>query len=214
MKTPAGPPRVRLICLYAAPLAAALLGAVGTAGRAASVTPPPASAPAEDIRDIRGPQPVASSWLLPALLGAGVAVAVVAYGVVRRRRRRAAVPELTPHAAALQRLDALRAAMPALGVTAFAVAASDVIRQYIEVRFRVAVTRRTTEEFLADLLTSADATLVRHRDLLAEFLRRCDYAKFAGGAAQPDSVDGLYQGSRSFVLATVPEESHDSIPAA
>ena len=201
--------RACLNCLRRASCAGLVLCSAGMAGCAATASPA-----AEDIRDIRGLQSPTSSWLLPALLGGGAAVAVTAYGIARWRRRRTAVPALAPHALALQRLDALRAEMPALGTTAFAVAASDVIRRYIEARFGVTVTRRTTEEFLEDLLTSPDSTLARHRGLLAEFLRRCDYAKFAGATPQLESVDGMYRGARSFVLETMPQESHDSIPAA
>jgi hypothetical protein len=111
---------------------------------------------------------------------------------------------LPPHELALQRLDAIRAQTPKLGATAFAVAASDVIRGYLEVRFNVTATRRTTEEFLADLLQSPVSTLVEQRDLLQEFLRHCDYAKFAGAAGELESVEGLYLNARRFVTATAP----------
>jgi hypothetical protein len=162
--------------------------------------------PAEDIRDIRGPRQVqAAAWRLPALI-AGVALLAAALYAALRWRRRREEPEvpLPPHELALQRLDAIRAQTPKLGATAFAVAASDVIRGYLEVRFNVTATRRTTEEFLADLLQSPVSTLVEQRDLLQEFLRHCDYAKFAGAAGELESVEGLYLNARRFVTATAP----------
>jgi hypothetical protein len=95
--------------------------------------------------------------------------------------------------------------MSALGANAFAVAASDVIRGYIELRFDVTATRRTTEEFLGSLLQSPVSALVEQRALLQEFLRRCDYAKFAGAAGELESVEGLYQNARTFIGATAPK---------
>jgi hypothetical protein len=172
------------------------------------------SAASEDIRDIRGPRPPQLPLPWP-VLAAGVAVlAGAAYGVYRWRRRRKPIAPLLPHELALQRLEALRAQMPALGTTAFAVAASDIIRTYIEVRFGVTVTRRTTDEFLQDLLASPDSALSQHRPLLNEFLRRCDYAKFAGSSVALESVEGMYRGAQTFVTQTVPQEPHDSVSAA
>jgi hypothetical protein len=182
-------------------------GAIATA-TAESPGDPPAGAgasAAEDIRDIRGPRLVQPAWRLPALL-AGIALLVVAlYAVLRWRRGDKPEPPLLPHELALKRLDAIRAQMPALGATAFAVAASDVIRHYLEARFDVTATRRTTEEFLGSLLQSPVSTLVEHRALLQEFLRRCDYAKFAGAAGELESVEGLYLNARTFISTTAPQ---------
>lgn len=175
--------------------------AVGFAAPAAS----PASAPAEDIRDIRGPRPSALPLPWPVLAAAAVALAAAGYGLSRWRRRRPIVLVLKPHEVALQRLTALRAQMPALGTTGFAVAASDIIRSYIEVRFGVTVTRRTTDEFLADLAASKDSALNQHAPLLNEFLRRCDYAKFAGASGALESVEGMYQGAETFLTQTAPQ---------
>jgi hypothetical protein len=175
------------------------------AGNAGDPAAGAASSATEDIRDLRGPRQVQPAWRLPALI-AGVAVLAAAlYAVLRWRRREEPETPLLPHELALQRLDAIRAQRPALGATAFAVEASDVIRRYLEVRFNVTATRRTTEEFLADLLQSPVSTLVEQRALLQEFLRRCDYAKFAGAAGELESVEGLYLNARTFVTATALE---------
>ena len=178
----------------------------------ASVAPPAASgepaasAAAEDIRDIRGPRPPQGPLPWPAWVMASAALAGAAYGFFRwqRGRRKPAVP-LMPHELALQRLEALRAQMPALGTTAFAVAASNIIRGYIEVRFGVTVTPRTTDEFLADLSASPESALKLHQPLLNEFLRRCDYAKFAGASVAQESVEGMYRGAQIFITQTAPQ---------
>jgi hypothetical protein len=180
-----------LLCASAAALAAA--------------GEPAASAASEDIRDIRGPRPPQLPLPWPVWVAATAALAGAAYGLYRWQRRRKPVTLLMPHELALQRLEALRAQMPTLGTTAFAVAASDIIRTYIEVRFGVAVTRRTTDEFLADLSASPDSALKMHRPLLNEFLRRCDYAKFGGASVAQESVEGMYRGAQTFITQTAPQ---------
>ena len=163
-----------------------------------------ASTALDDIRDIRGPESVQPDWLLPALLAGAILVAGFLYGVHRWRRRVRTGPELSLQELALRRLDAIRLQTPPLAAMAFAVAASDIVRRYIEERFGIAATRRTTDEFLADILTSPDSDLIRHRIPLQEFLRRCDYAKFAGAAVELDGVEGIYRGARTFVSETAP----------
>lgn len=163
-----------------------------------------ASTALEDIRDIRGPESAQPDWLLPALLAGVLLLAVALYAVQRWRRRVRVGPELSLQERALQRLDAIRFQTPPLAAPAFAVAASDIVRRYIEERFGISATRRTTDEFLADILTSRASDLIRHRIPLQEFLQRCDYAKFAGAAVELDGVEGIYRGARTFVSETAP----------
>jgi hypothetical protein len=84
----------------------------------------------------------------------------------------------------------------------FGIAASEVIRSYIEKRFDVIATQRTTEEFLQTLLQSSNEALARHRALLAEFLQQCDFVKFAGASLAVADMEALFQSARSFVLET------------
>ncbi|HEX3397551.1 MAG TPA: DUF4381 family protein [Steroidobacteraceae bacterium] len=191
--------------------AAALIGLiVGAAVYAAPV--------AEDIRDIRGPRYIMSDWVLPALIGGAVLLALSIYGWWRWRRR--APPALLPHEIALQRLEDIRVLMQPRSAREFSTAVSDIVRRYIEQKFDVTATRRTTEEFLRDLLESSNASLARHRGLLGEFLHHCDFVKFAALSLTVQNMESLHQSARAFVLATFkPEETasaektHDSIPA-
>jgi hypothetical protein len=84
----------------------------------------------------------------------------------------------------------------------FGIAASEVIRSYIEKRFAVIATQRTTEEFLQALLQSSNEALARHRSLLAQFLQQCDFVKFAGTSLAVTDMESLFQSARSFVSAT------------
>jgi hypothetical protein len=157
---------------------------------------------AEDIRDIRGPIYILPRWVLPALIGGAALVALGLYGLWRRRRHRAA-RILLPYEIALQRLEDISALMQPTRAREFSIAASDIVRLYIEQRFSATATRRTTEEFLRDLLGSAEAALARHQGLLGEFLHQCDVVKFAGQSLTLQNMESLRQSARAFVLATV-----------
>jgi Domain of unknown function (DUF4381) len=183
--------------------AAALISmAIGAGAGAAPVV--------EDIRDIRGPKYVFPEWLLPALIGGALLIAVGIYGLWRRRRNRAA-RVLLPYEIALQRLDEIGTLMQPARAREFSIAASDIVRLYIEQRFRVTATRRTTEEFLRDLLESTDAALAEHQGLLSEFLNQCDIVKFAAQSLTAQNMESLRQSARAFVLATA--NAHDPLPA-
>lgn len=192
--------------------AATLTGLIAAAGACAAPM-------AEDIRDIRGPKYFLPDWVLPALIAGAVLAALSIYGLWRWRRRRT-VRVLLPHEIALQRLEDIRALMQPPSAREFSTAVSDIVRRYIEQSFAVTATRRTTEEFLRDLLESSNASLARHQGLLGEFLHQCDFVKFAALSLTLQNMESLRQSARAFVLATAkPEEAfsaektHDSVPA-
>jgi hypothetical protein len=166
---------------------------------------------AEDIRDIRGPKYLLPDWLWPVLIGGVMLLALGVYGLWHWRRGRAA-RVLLPHEIALQRLEDIVALMQPTRAREFSIAVSDIVRLYIEQRFSVTATRRTTEEFLHDLLDSSDAALARHQELLGEFLHQCDFVKFAALSLTQQNMESLRQSARAFVLATA--NTHDSLPAA
>ena len=87
----------------------------------------------------------------------------------------------------------------------FGIAASEVIRDYIERRFDVVATQRTTEEFLQTLVQSSDSGLARHRSVLEGFLQQCDFVKFAGASLASADMEALLQSARGFVLETASE---------
>ena len=158
----------------------------------------------EDIRDIRGPKSVPpASWVVLALVAGAIVVALCAY-VVWRRRHRGEAPRrsLTLSEQTLERLEETRRLMSPATAREFGIAASEVIRDYIEKRFAVIATQRTTEEFLQTLLQSSNEALARHRSLLAEFLQQCDFVKFAGTSLAVADMESLFQSARGFVVET------------
>jgi HAMP domain-containing protein len=158
----------------------------------------------EDIRDIRGPKSVlVQSWWLPeAVVGVVILVALCAFFIWRRRGRGVVPRNLTLTEQALERLEKTRPLMRPESAREFGIAASEVIRQYIEQRFNVVATQRTTEEFLQALLQGSNDTLARHRALLAQFLQQCDFVKFAGASLAMVELETLFQSARGFVLET------------
>jgi hypothetical protein len=213
--------------------ASGVIGAILAAGLWAAPTPavePDVSAastagavtasPAEDIRDIRGPKVLLADWILPALIAGVAIIALGVYGIWRRRRNRLA-RVLSPDEIALQRLEEIRTLMQPARAREFSTAASDIVRNYIEQRFDVTATRRTTEEFLRDLLETPHASLARHQSLLGDFLHHCDFVKFAAMSLGVQDMESLRQSARAFVLATAgtkeaspAQEVHDTLPTA
>jgi hypothetical protein len=183
---------------------------------ALSITGSAAAQAVEDIRDIRGPKFLLPPWLLPAAVAGTVLLALAAYGVWRWLRRRRRPRPLLPFEIALQRLEEMRALMQPATAREFSIAVSDVVRRYIEERFGVTATHRTTEEFLHDLLDSSHAPLARHRELLSEFLQQCDLVKFAGISLTRGNMESLHHSARAFVLETAkPDEANagGAVPA-
>lgn len=199
-------------------VAAALLG-TAVCGAAMTAAAPGASAEgsaepsgaAQDIRDIRGPKHVWPNWLWPAVLAGSVVLGLGGYGIWRRRRRRQLPVPPSPFEATLQRLEEIRTLMSPASAAEFSVTVSAIVRSYIEQRFDVIATRRTTEEFLSDLLTSSHASLASHRALLGKFLHLCDFVKFGGLSLTVQNMESLRQSARTFVLATAPPEEVSGI---
>jgi hypothetical protein len=159
-------------------------------------------APTEDIRDIRGPKGILPAWLIPAIIAAVVLLALGGYAIWRWRQRQRPSRILEPFEIALQRLEDIRRLLEPAHVREFSIAVTDIVRQYIEAAFHVTATHRTTEEFLHDLLDTSNKSLATHRSLLAEFLNRCDMAKFAGMSLSRQIMESLHQSARSFVIET------------
>jgi len=156
----------------------------------------------EDIRDIRGPKTdlTSPSVIVPALIAAAILIAVCVY--IFRRRRDAETParKLTLLEQTLQSLDRTRPLMNPATAREFGNVTSEVVRNYIEKRFEVVATQRTTEEFLASLLQGSNDSLARHRPLLADFLQQSDYLKFAGASLGVADLEALFNSARGFVV--------------
>jgi hypothetical protein len=165
----------------------------------------PTTADSGDIRDIHGVISIPYEWLWAAyVLGGALAIAAL-YAAWRFFRKHAAAKTKLPFEIALERLDAARALMTTDTVREYAFTVSEIIRVYIEQRFGEKAARRTTEEFLSDLLQKANTSLTGHSNLLEDFLNHCDLIKFARWGASERELESMHESARAFILDTRPQ---------
>jgi hypothetical protein len=171
---------------------------------APAANPPASSDDDGDIHDIRGPIsiPYPYMWIVYVLLG--IAALVGLYFLTKWLRRSVVKPRLA-HEIALERLEAARPLMADNQVREYAFAVSEVIRVYIEQRFGERAARRTTEEFLSDLLKQQGTALAQHRALLEDFLNHCDLPKFARWQLSATEMESMHASARTFILNTRPD---------
>jgi len=198
------------------PAAHSLAPATGTAPPPATRTDPSDTpgAAMEDIRDIRGPKPIPSPWLWAWWLAGGAALATLLYTARFKNHRSTLRPGRLPYEIALDRLEEARVLMQPENAREFSILISEIVRHYMEARFKVRAARRTTEEFLHDLLQPSDTLLASHRELLADFLRHCDLAKFARWILSMGEMETMLRSARAFVLETGPVSRPETEPSA
>jgi hypothetical protein len=162
-----------------------------------------------DIREIRGPLGIpVSSWVVALWVLVPLLAAVLLYLLVRRlgsRGEEVARPALghlrpPPHEVALEALAELEAsALLERGqVKEYHIAASDILRTYVEERFRVEALEMTTREVLDSLAAAgADASF---RVGLRTFLEACDLVKFAKARPGTDESRSALELGRRIIL--------------
>ena len=166
------------------------------------------------------PEPSAPRW--PWAAGVAVLAMAAAPFMVRawlrwRRlaRRRSAYDIARAHLERL--LD--RKPEGEIGIDAFFVELSGIIRRYIENRFELRAPEYTTEEFLQVVGDSPDVS-EDHQRLLREFLRQADLVKFAHVMPSRSDVDHSVAHARRFLDETrehaplIDEEGEDGASAA
>jgi hypothetical protein len=163
---------------------------------------------ASDIRDIKAPEPVPVDWRPWYILGGALALLVAIVAVVLRLRRRAgrvavAAPPPLPQDVAARALAALRARrlIEAGAFKEYYSALSDIVRAYLEQRFRLRAPEMTTEEFL--LTTAREGRLEgAHRRLLGDFLAESDLVKFARHLPTIADSERAWEAAARFVAET------------
>ena len=87
----------------------------------------------------------------------------------------------------------------------YSFAVSEITRRYIEARFHERAARRTTQEFLHNLLAQSEGPLAEHREQLADFLHHCDLAKFARWQLSLPEMESMHESARAFIVETCPQ---------
>jgi hypothetical protein len=160
-------------------------------------------------RDITGTltppaQPLsASAWAV--IIGGVIvaAAAVVLLIVWLRRLARRPPPPILPEVWALRELSLLEAASQTESwqPREFYYRLSEIVRVYIERKFRLAAPEMTTEEFLRALARDRGA-LPYDANRLREFLEACDLVKYAAFEARSEDGQQALGIARAFVDAT------------
>lgn len=164
----------------------------------------PEPAPEEDIRGPRDelmipqqPKKSLAPWIAAAAVVVLVPLLWLAWRKFRRMREGPSAVEK-----ALTSLAVLARGRESMSAEAFADSAAATLRQYITDRFSIAAPRRTTEEFLSEILVHKEVAIADNAAQLKQFLQSCDFAKFAGGQLNRDQREELIQSARGFVSAT------------
>lgn len=160
------------------------------------------------IEDLRLLSPPDHRWLLVAGAGA-MLLALLAFllrTVLRRRTVAAgAAPAggVAPWEAALTGLEQLAGLLRPEASRDYGVAATRVLRAYIEERYDVHAPRLATEEFL--VAAAREPRLpAAHRASLGRFLELCDLFKFGRYTASTAELRELHAAAVAFVLASRP----------
>ena len=166
------------------------------------------------LHDIHGPIgiPEPAPYLLYGLIGL-LALALLA-GLFwwRSRSRNSPLPQIPPAMVARDALLQARELMEEEHSLSYMTRVSEILRRYIEARFGIKSTRRTTREFFNHLTGEAPAPWSGESctGLLRHCLERCDMAKFAHQSATVDHLRDLEES----VLAFINESEKDQTTTA
>ena len=144
-----------------------------------------------------------SPWSLAGFVLALAVLAVIGW-LLRRFRRREIVALTTPplrpdrHPEFLRRLAELRARRAGLAAYDLAVGSSDILRDYLEWRFQLAIRFQTTREFLESSRQNTALTEAQ-REPLGTFLGFCDLVKFARRGADEAEQNHLLDAAEAFI---------------
>jgi hypothetical protein len=148
-------------------------------------------------------------WILLALGIVGVALAAIWY--IRRRRKREPVftlkPRivLLPHEAALREMENLRLKKlwQSGKIKEYYSELTEILRRYIEERFRVPALEQTTAEILDGLMGVGCKGPVLDR--LGNLLMKADMVKFAKSTPVASENEGSFNAGLDFIHATISE---------
>lgn len=138
-------------------------------------------------------------WILGIVI-AGL-IAFILYKKYFKKEKPIIVPLLPPHIRARTRIEQAKRFLGDPRQFCFEISAA--LRIYIEERFSLRAPERTTEEFLLDLQNTALLSR-EQKELLADFLTRCDLVKFARFEPAEEDLLALQESALKFVDETAP----------
>jgi len=156
----------------------------------------------EDVVDIPRRPSYAWAWVLGGLLLLGSGLGLWHY--IKKRRPLQIIRIFKPaHELAYERLHALvQDKLIETGqIKAFYERISNILRHYIEDRFRLRAPEQTTEEFLLEL-SRTDALAPDDKTGLGEFLESCDLVKFARHEPRTEQIQTTFDLVKTFIEKT------------
>ena len=123
-----------------------------------------------------------------------IAGAIILFLYRRKQKEIVSVPEPLPaHQIAYNELENLRALnlISEGRIKEYYYRLSNIVRHYIESRFKLMAPERTTEEFLAEM-TVTDRLTGMHKELISNFLEHCDMVKFAAYGPDTREIENAF----------------------
>lgn len=142
-------------------------------------------------------------WVVVAVII--ITIAVIAYLLWKKKNAPAKIVRIfkPAHQLAFEKLHELVAQnlLNQGKIKLFYIGISNVLRYYIEHRFKINAPDQTTEEFLGEV-TSANTLSISDKDRLADFLHHCDLVKFAKHAPTSEQNEKTIHLVRDFIEKT------------
>ena len=167
----------------------------------------------EDASDVRGIAPPVSLHksyfrlyiIIAIVFGVLILVAIILHYIYRRNHGETeSIPEpLSAHQIAYRDLESLRA-MDLISkgqIKEYYYRLSNIVRHYIENRFKLMAPERTTEEFLAEM-TVTERLTEDHKELVGNFLEHCDMVKFAAYGPDSREIENSFNSAKKLVDET------------
>lgn len=145
-------------------------------------------------------------WILLALVAGAAVVLGLGFWLARRFRPTSRPPAPAPAPVVppddfLRRLQELRRRQPRPPAYPLAIEASEILREYIEARFRFRILYQTTREFLGEAASRPELSEPQ-RGALGEFLAFCDDVKFAQAPATEAEQERLLDTAERVIRET------------
>ena len=165
---------------------------------------------ASDVRGIKPPVSLSKSYfrlyiIIAIVFGVLALVAIVLHYIYNRKHQEAEtihVP-LPSHQIAYNELESLRA-MDLISkgqIKEYYYRLSNIVRHYIENRFKLMAPEMTTEEFLAEMTVTGKLSGV-HKELVGNFLEHCDMVKFAAYGPDSREIENSFNSAKKLVDET------------
>ena len=167
-------------------------------------------ADASDVRGIKPPVSLDKRYfklyiIIAIIFGVLLLAAVVLHYIYHRKQiETESIPEpLSAHQIAYNDLESLKAMnLISKGqIKEYYYRLSDIVRHYIENRFKLMAPERTTEEFLAEMTVTDRLTGV-HKELVGNFLEHCDMVKFAAYGPDSREIENSFNSAKKLVDET------------